>query len=274
MQLHAFVSGQNTIMLQTQAHGQGHPVLVFIHGFSCDLSDWKDVVPLLSVSHRCLTVDLPGHGHSPAARPLSVESCAMALNETLDEMGLDDVVLIGHSMGCRVACEAASRSGGRVRGIVCIDGSRVNGAGALEKLERRLAPAGAMAQFLPGFYEDFYIDATPPAVRAFINARRDRMDHELARELLLNFIRWDAAAAVAALARIRAPLLVIQSTALDANMKRVPIPPGTETPWMAAVRAGVPGARFEIMQGVGHFPMLEAPAATAKLIAAFLNTAG
>lgn len=250
----------------------GAPVLVFIHGFTCTRADFAPQVEALAARHRCIAVDLPGHGASAADGAPAVAACARAVNETLDALGIDAAILIGHSMGCRVACEANRQSPQRVRGIVCIDGSRVLGEGVVERLAARTATPAGMADFLEGFNADFWVDSSPAAVRAAVAARLPGVDLAAARALLLDFVRWDQEDVIAALQSVRAPMLVLQTTALDAAMKRVPIPPGTETPWMAAIRAQVRGARFTGIAKVGHFPMLEAPAATTAALAGFIET--
>ena len=96
--------------------GDGDPPIILIHGFTCNLSNWKEQLSGLSDSHRCVAVDLPGHGASAAPREATIEALAEAVNQTLDELGLTEVVLVGHSMGCRVVSETFSQSPGRVRG--------------------------------------------------------------------------------------------------------------------------------------------------------------
>jgi pimeloyl-ACP methyl ester carboxylesterase len=76
---------------------------------------------------------------------------------------------------------------------------------------------------------------------------------------------------VEALRRLKVPVLAIQSTTVDADLKRVPITPGVETPWMKAIRENVPGARIVPIEGVGHFTMLEAPERVNELLSRFLN---
>ena len=62
----------------------------------------------------------------------------------------------------------------------------------------------------------------------------------------------------AALDAVRVPLLAIQSTYLNSARVRVAIKPGETSPWIDLLRARVPGARIEVVTGVGHFPQLEA----------------
>ena len=47
--------------------GRGAPALVFVHGFSCDRTDWSAQVARFSPTDRSIAVDLPAHGASPRA---------------------------------------------------------------------------------------------------------------------------------------------------------------------------------------------------------------
>jgi pimeloyl-ACP methyl ester carboxylesterase len=82
--------------------------------------------------------------------------------------------------------------------------------------------------------------------------------------------RWDAAHMDDALAAVRAPLLAIQSTTRDAQMRRSPLKAGDTSPYLELIRSGVPGARIAIVPDTGHFTMIEAAAEVNRLIADFL----
>ena len=66
------------------------------------------------------------------------------------------------------------------------------------------------------------------------------------------------------------PLLVLQSTSMNAARKRVSLSPSVSAPWFDLVRRHVPAARIEIVSVVGHFPMLEAADAVNQGIAVFV----
>ena len=76
---------------------------------------------------------------------------------------------------------------------------------------------------------------------------------------------------VEALAAIKVPLLVIQSTTMGANNRRAAIQPGETSPWLDLVRRCAPAARIEILTGLGHFPHLEAPDQVNKLLTGFIK---
>jgi pimeloyl-ACP methyl ester carboxylesterase len=87
-------------------------------------------------------------------------------------------------------------------------------------------------------------------------------------DLVADMLAWDAGEMEDALDHVRIPLLVIQST--DVNLK--PLRPGQRTPWIDLVSERVPGAVIEVVPGVGHFSMLEAPEQVTTLMARFLNS--
>ena len=65
-------------------------------------------------------------------------------------------------------------------------------------------------------------------------------------------------------------MLVLQSTYSDAQRNRHSMKKGQTTPYTEMVRARVSGAKFDVVENVGHFPQLDAPAETNAAIAAFL----
>jgi pimeloyl-ACP methyl ester carboxylesterase len=73
----------------------------------------------------------------------------------------------------------------------------------------------------------------------------------------------------AAFDAVLAPVLAIQSTTRNAQLQRAPMKPGDRSPWVDYLRAK--GARVEIVPGVGHFTMLDAPETVNRLIGEFLR---
>jgi pimeloyl-ACP methyl ester carboxylesterase len=100
-------------------HGGSGPLLLLWHGAGCDATVWDGVVPFLR-SFRVVALDLPGHGDSPLPR-LSCAEATADLDAALDELGMGDPILVGHSLGGWVAVHDAARRP-RCRGLVCLDG--------------------------------------------------------------------------------------------------------------------------------------------------------
>ena len=85
---------------------KNQPLILFLHGFTCDCQDFNPIIFLLSKSYCCLAVDLPGHGET---RVIGDESCynmsntAEAVIKLLDDLQIDKCLLLGYSMGGRLA---------------------------------------------------------------------------------------------------------------------------------------------------------------------------
>jgi len=103
--------------------GLGTISFVFIHGWGLDSQSWFPLMETLAPQHRSLALDLPGHGKSTiAGKKIELVEATVDLLQELRS----PVVLIGHSMGARVAALAASRCPSLVSGLVSVDGD-VNG---------------------------------------------------------------------------------------------------------------------------------------------------
>ncbi len=102
--------------------GKGSPALVFVHGWSCDRTYWRDQIGAFARTHTVVAVDLAGHGESGAERrDWSMAAFGADVAAVIKEEGLRKVILVGHSMGGEVCLEAARALPGRIIGIVGVD---------------------------------------------------------------------------------------------------------------------------------------------------------
>jgi pimeloyl-ACP methyl ester carboxylesterase len=250
--------------------GAGDPALIFVHGLACSHQNWKAQVQALSSGHRCVSIDLPGHGASPAREPLGIARFGALVAALAHEQCPSPCVLVGHSMGCRVVLEAAGSLGDEVAGLVLVDGAR-RGIGAVAQVradtEARIRAAGFEGS-IRGMFSAMFSDASDAGMRERIIERALELDPQAGVDLVADMLAWDAGEMEDALDHVRIPLLVIQST--DVNLK--PLRPGQRTPWIDLVSERVPGAVIEVVPGVGHFSMLEAPEQVTTLMARFLNS--
>jgi 3-oxoadipate enol-lactonase len=98
-------------------------VALFIHGFPLDSTMWLEQIQLLSDARRCIAPDLRGFGRSsPSTHPvLSMEDQADDLVALLDALGIEQVDLIGLSMGGYIALALAERFPERLRTLALVD---------------------------------------------------------------------------------------------------------------------------------------------------------
>src|SRR6185436_7785884 len=82
-----------------ESYGTGKEAIVFIHGWTCDLTFWRGQAPVYE-KHRALLIDLPGHGQSEKPEvAYSQERFARAIDAVMRDAGVESAVLVGHSMG-------------------------------------------------------------------------------------------------------------------------------------------------------------------------------
>ncbi len=250
--------------------GRGAPPLVFVHGFLCSHEDWKFQLKELKSRHEVVACDLRGHGKTPG-RPheCSIEHFGGDVVALANNLELSPFILIGHSMGCRVVLEANRIAPERVAGIVLIDGSRAGSgdpdaaeAAARAQIERHGYKAWAVDLFRQMFFKP-----TPASER--LVQRAVRQSAEIGTALWPRMARWDAATLEPALAAVRAPTLVIQSTSRNAQGQRAPLQSGQTSPWLDLLKSRLQDCRVEILPGLGHFAQLEAPERVNRLIAEF-----
>jgi pimeloyl-ACP methyl ester carboxylesterase len=102
------VGGQRIAFCRSQGRGRA---VVFVHGNSSSARTWRHVMTgRFGQRHRCLALDLPGHGHSaPAPDPstYSLPGYAAVLTSFAQTTGAGDAVIVGWSLGGHIAIEAA-----------------------------------------------------------------------------------------------------------------------------------------------------------------------
>lgn len=100
--------------LAGESFGEGDPHLVFLHGFTQTRASWQTIGRRLAARHRITLIDLPGHG-ATSARPQSLDEAGRLVAQACGRS-----VLVGYSMGARVALHAALHPSSELTGLVLI----------------------------------------------------------------------------------------------------------------------------------------------------------
>jgi pimeloyl-ACP methyl ester carboxylesterase len=237
--------------------GKAGPALLCLHGAGGTHRHWGNQLRDLSDIARVYALDLPGHGRSSAtaAEPASVAGYSAALLDFMDACGLDQAVLVGHSMGGAIALWTALDAPGRVLGLGLV------GTGA----RLRVAPA-----ILGGFDSDLaatirlivdyaYAPATPDAL-----LRQAEADYAGANPVVFrnDFSACDSFDIRARLAEIHCPTAIICGSA-----DRLTPPKYSET-----LRDGIPGATLTLVPNAGHMAMVEQPDAVSQALRELLRS--
>ncbi|SES33682.1 sigma-B regulation protein RsbQ [Lentzea xinjiangensis] len=259
---------RNNVVLTGNETG---PAVVLAHGFGCDQNLWRGVVPALAEQCRVVLFDHTGCGRSDvsawsAERYSTLDAYAGDVLDICRELGLRDVVLVGHSVSAMVAVLAAAEEPDRFAGLVLltpspcyVDDDGYRGGFSREDIDELLVA-------LESNYLGWSAVMAPVIV--------DNPDRpELAEELRNSFCRTDPEIArVFAratflsdnredLGKVTVPTLVVQC-AVDAI---APPEVGRFT------HERIAGSRLVTLDAIGHCPQLSAPEATAAAILDFVR---
>lgn len=102
-------------------HGQGPP-LVLLHGFLENSEMWDVFLPKLIKTNQVICIDLLGHGHSECVGYVhSMEDMSEAVHSIINILDLNNITIIGHSMGGYVGCAFAKAYPEQVRALCLLN---------------------------------------------------------------------------------------------------------------------------------------------------------
>lgn len=132
----AIVNGEVTI--DYRSYGEGAYTVLFVHGWCIDQTYWAPQVEALREQYRVVTVDLPGFGDSGKNRSdWSIENYGADINAVIEQLGLEQVILVGHSMGGDVVLEAAVHND-KVIALIGVDNFKDVGAEMNEEVQAEI----------------------------------------------------------------------------------------------------------------------------------------
>ena len=238
--------------------------LVFVHGIGASGAVWDGVVERLAPRHRCVCMDLRGHGRSPRPPlPYYLDDFVVDLEHLRRRLGVERMHLFGHSLGGMIAPAYALAFPGRVQslGLLSTAAGRTEEdfrkvMGVIEALERDGLEATLEVLVARWFTEAF--SAAHPEV---VEERRART---LANDpaVFANVFHIYAGTELGPkLSEIGAPSLVLTG-ALD----------GGCNPRLARyIAERIPRSRLCILEGLRHALLLEAPDRVAEGLLEFLR---
>jgi magnesium chelatase accessory protein len=243
------------LRFHVQTMGQG-PVLLLLHGTGAATHSWRDVAPLLAEHFTVVAADLPGHGFT-TGRPaggMSMQGMARAVGDLLTALDVTPAVIIGHSAGAAIAVR------------MVLDG--VAAPQALIGLNPALMPfPGLAAQIFPTLAKLLFVNPFAPHIFARIAAGEGEVGRFLKRSTgssidadgarfygrlfrraghcagaITMMAEWNLDALYKDLPHLKLPVLLIHG----ADDAAVPLA-GVEH-----IAKMIPGARIEVLPGLGH----------------------
>ena len=242
--------------------GEGNPV-VLLHGFTADSQSWAPFEKAFSPGRPLIRIDLPGHGKSPKRQIRSFQDLSRMMVEAFDDATRDvqQVHLVGHSLGAALALALADIRGRRVASLTLI------------------APAGLGPEIdaatMNGIIRASRTESLAPWLRR-LTATPDGISDDYARAAMRS--RGDAGLR-ACQADMSTALFPdgVQSFDLRPALQRIDLP--TQILWgrrdhivpFAQGIAATGEFALHLLSGVGHIPQIESPDRVARIAQRIIN---
>ena len=239
--------GTNRIHYLTQ--GQGTNAIVFIHGWACNAGFWREQVPAFADKARVVLLDLPGHGESDKPEvDYTMDYFAEAVIAVMRDAKVEKATLVGHSMGTPVICKVYAKAPERVAGLVAVDGFLRRPKVGPEQAENMAAPYRK-----PEYREQVKQMVSFMFQNPGTEALRERVTNEM-----LKTPQHVMASAMGEMFNLKQPawdLAKVEVPVMSINAKS---PMWTEN-YENYVRSLSAKTDYRLIEGTGHFVMLEKP---------------
>lgn len=244
-----------------KSYGKGRDALVFVHGWTCDMSFWGDQIPAFVNRTRVIAIDLPGHGKSDKPEiAYTMDLFARAVDAVLKDAGVARAVLVGHSMGTPVIREFYRKYPEKTLGLVIVGGAL-----------RAFGDRKMMEQFIAPLRGPNYEQAASGMIDGMLGPRVDPALKTRIKTAMLSTPQKVAVSAMEGMAddsiwkqdKINVPVLAI--------LAKSPFWPADTEQFYRSI---APKLEFQMWDGVSHFLMMEKPERFNEAVAKFATSVG
>lgn len=254
---HSIRVGQLDIYAEEQ--GEGGPALVFLHYWGGSRRTWSQVIAQLSNRFRCIAVDLRGWGKSDRrADDYSVTAQADDVESVIETLKVKDYVLVGHSMGGKIAQILAGRRPEGLRAVVLVAPAPPTPLQPPDAQKRSMLASYTTPDGIGDALK--IITHRPLTITQRLQVTEDSLGGAEAAKVawLSQGMALDISKQAASIA---VPVCVIVGSADQVEKEAV---------LREALLPLIPHAKFAIIDGVGHLLPLEGPDEVAEAISDFL----
>ena len=235
------------VMINYYIKGSEKKALVFVHGYSCSSEYWWPQLEYFSKNYTTVAVDLAGHGESGLNRKeYSMEAFGDDVKSVIEHLDLNQVVLIGHSMGGPVIVKAARSLGTKTRLIIGVDTFHdltTEGIGGFARIAVNTMFQLFYDSMTEDSIDDFFIERTDNDLEEWIRNDALKSPKNISQGTLDALLTMNYPES---LSELSVPMIALNArsfreTKLDSNFDTYK------------------DLQIEFMEEVGHFIMLERP---------------
>ena len=240
------------------------PAVILIHGFGEDENVWKEQISFLESSFHLIVPSLPGSGSSELIEDMSIEGMAESIYFILQQEGLEQCTMIGHSMGGYIALAFAEKYPSMLRGLGLLHSTAFADTEE-KKLARKegikhIEEKGALSflkDFIANLYSSFTKETNPSIIQDHINS----MSY-LTKAALISYYQsmMDRPDRTEVLKQNKIPVLFV----LGKSDKAIPFQDGLKLASMPDI------SYIHVLERSGHMGMIEEPELTNSILNNFL----
>ncbi|MBB5394979.1 alpha/beta fold hydrolase [Mucilaginibacter sp. AK015] len=240
----------NGVRIDYTDTGNGDTTLLFVHGWCINKSYWADQVAYFGKKYRVVTIDLPGFGKSGRNRTKwNTAAYGQDIKNVIDQLGLKNVVLVGHSMAGNIVLQGAVDAPENVIALVGVDNFKSVGQAPVDSVKYKQEYGKVLAALrkdfkavaFEWFNKELFYKTTTKAIR-------DRILNDVAhadQNIAIATQEWDSFNDTDALLKAKKKLYLVNSDYQP-----------TDTTGLVAKK--IPYKLYEV-HATGHFPMVEKP---------------
>ena len=248
--------------------GNGDTSIVFVHGWGISKEYWKEQIEELSSDYTVVSLDLGGHGQSGHNREnWTIEEFAKDVRAVIDGLHLNNVILVGHSMGGEIILQTALSFPAKVIGFIGIDNFKQFVTSFTPQEEKQVS------DFMQSLKTNF--DTTATMYTRLALFPQGYSDTNSVNRVIRSIRQTDSAVAIKALESL------MYFALKDSEMiSRLPIPAHlivsdyTATNEESFRRAAKAGSSIRVIKGTGHYPMIEQPHQFTELLKETIHEIG
>jgi pimeloyl-ACP methyl ester carboxylesterase len=245
------------------------PPILCVHGITANCRCWDVVADLLAPQFRVLSVDLRGRGRSDKpSEGYSIDHHTNDINNLLDDMGIDQIILMGHSLGAFISLVFAAKYPERTQRLVLIDGGGDLSPEQIGEVFKGIKPAlDRLGQLFPS--PEVYIDklkASPyfrpwsEAIETYCRYELEEVEGGVRTNINpLHIVEESSSARLLHCADyyplIRCPVLILRATEGMLSSKSMLLP---EDVIVKMQRAMPTAERFDV-EGLNHYGIIFQP---------------